>query len=88
MVSCLFPPSAISLFASVLLKLEAAQRGLHWGLLSLSVTQQGSFSTATVMGMLLLDVVLYGALTWYLDRVRSSADLACQQFSWKVNNLP
>ena len=71
-VACILPPSAISLFATVLLQLEAGQRGLHWGSLSLSVTQQGHFSAATVLGMLAVDVVLYGLLTLYLDRVSPS----------------
>ena len=30
-LACLLPPSAISLFATVLLKLEGSQRGVRWG---------------------------------------------------------
>ena len=68
-LACLLPPSAISLFATVLLKLEGSQRGVTWDTLSLQITSQFPFSAATVFGMLALDVALYSALAWYLDRV-------------------
>ena len=68
-LSCLLPPSCISLYANVLLKLESAQRGISRETLHLSVNSQLSFSAATVFQMLLLDIVLYAVLTWYLDQV-------------------
>jgi hypothetical protein len=77
-LACLLPPSAISLFATVLLKLEGSQRGVQWDTLCLQMTSQYPFSAATVFQMLALDVVLYSALAWYLDNVshQSSAGLA------------
>lgn len=68
--ACLLPPSCISLYANVLLKLESAQRGISRETLHLSVNSQSPFSAATVFQMLLLDIVLYAVLTWYLDQVR------------------
>ena len=68
-LSCLLPPSCISLYANVLLKLESAQRGISRETLHLSVNSQLPFSAATVFQMLLLDIVLYAVLTWYLDQV-------------------
>jgi ATP-binding cassette subfamily A (ABC1) protein 1/ATP-binding cassette subfamily A (ABC1) protein 3 len=68
-LACLLPPSAISLFASVLLKLEGSQRGVQWSTISLDMTSQYPFSAATVFKMLALDVVLYSLLLWYLDKV-------------------
>lgn len=41
--SCLLPPSAISLFASVLVKHEASQQGLTWATLAQPVTVEHSF---------------------------------------------
>ena len=70
-LACLLPPSAISLFATVLLKLEGSQRGVRWSTINLSMTSQYPFSAATVLQMLALDVLIYGLLTWYLDQVRS-----------------
>ena len=68
-LSCLLPPSSISLYANVLLKLESAQRGISRETLHLAVNSQDSFSAARVFQMLLVDVVLYAVLTWYLDQV-------------------
>ena len=70
-LACLLPPSCISLFASAIIKFETAQRGITWDSLAVPVTSEHPFSAATVFQMLLLDVVLYGVLTWYLDQVRS-----------------
>ena len=70
-LACLLPPSCISLFASAIIKFETAQRGITWGSLAVPVTSEHPFSAATVFQMLLLDVVLYGVLTWYLDQVHS-----------------
>ncbi|KAK9828547.1 hypothetical protein WJX72_000707 [[Myrmecia] bisecta] len=70
-LSCLLPPSSISLFAYVLVKLESSQRGVRWSTLPLAVTAEYPFSASTVFRMLALDVVLYAALTWYFDKVVS-----------------
>ncbi|KAK9842270.1 hypothetical protein WJX81_003820 [Elliptochloris bilobata] len=67
--ACLAPPSALSLFATVLLKFEGAQRGVTWRALGQAVTPQYPFSAATILRMLALDVALYSLLAWYLDKV-------------------
>jgi ATP-binding cassette subfamily A (ABC1) protein 1/ATP-binding cassette subfamily A (ABC1) protein 3 len=41
--ACLLPPSAISLFAHVLVRLETAQRGLTWGTMGEAVTMEYPF---------------------------------------------
>ena len=76
-LACLLPPSAISLFATVLLKLEGSQRGVQWDTLRLQMTSQYPFSAATVFQMLALDVVLYSALAWYLDKVSHQREAPC-----------
>lgn len=69
-LACLLPPSSISLYANILLKLESAQRGISRETLHLSVNSQSPFSAATVFQMLLLDILLYAVLTWYFDQVQ------------------
>lgn len=69
-LACLLPPSSISLYANILLKLESAQRGISRETLHLSVNSQSPFTAATVFRMLLLDVALYACLTWYFDQVQ------------------
>lgn len=68
-LSCLLPPSAVSLFAHVLVQLESVSQGLTWATLSVPVTAEYGFSGATVYCLLAVDVLLYGGLTWYLDKV-------------------
>ena len=72
-LACLAPPSALSLFATVLLKFEGAQRGVTWAALGQAVTPQYAFSASTILRMLALDVALYAALAWYLDKVGARA---------------
>lgn len=67
--ACVLPPSAVSLFSHVLLKQESIGAGLTWSSLWQVVTVEGQFRGMTVLGALALDVLLYAALTWYLDKV-------------------
>lgn len=67
--ACLLPPSAISLFAHVLVRQEGAGRGLTWHTLSQPIASEGIFSGSTVLIMLAVDVMLYSALLWYFDNV-------------------
>ena len=79
-LACLLPPSSISLFANILIKMESAAIGITWSTLWLSVTSEANFSAATVFGMLALDVVLYSLLTWYFDKVRRLSTVsACER---------
>ena len=70
-ISCIFPPSAVSLFAYVLLKVEAGGQGLQWDNLSLSVTSQSSypFNARVVFLAIIFDIVFYALLAAYLDKV-------------------
>lgn len=68
-VASLMPPSAASLFANALVNWERVADGVNWHTLSLPVVQGTRFSVATVFLMLWLDVALFAALTWYLDKV-------------------
>eukprot|EP00884_Botryococcus_braunii_P008389 jgi/Botrbrau1/17551/Bobra.0739s0002.1 len=67
--ACILPPSAVSLFASVLLRMEGGARGIRWDTISMAVTSQANFSAASVFIMLTADVFLYAVLTWYFDKV-------------------
>lgn len=71
-LSCIFPPSAISLLAQVLLKVEAGGQGLQWNNWSLSVTSESSyaFSAKTVFLAIIFDTVFYSLLAAYLDKVQ------------------
>lgn len=70
-LSCLFPPSAVSLFAHVLLKAEAGGQGLQWQNISASVTSESDFpfSAKVVFIAIIFDIVFYSLLATYLDKV-------------------
>ena len=51
-----------------------AQQGLTWGALHESVTPDFPFTAARVLIMVAVDVVLYAALAFYLDKVRNQLD--------------
>ena len=81
-ISCLFPPSALSLFANVLIKVEAGGQGLHWDKLGISVTSESSFpfSARVVVIALVVDIFLYALLAAYLDRVRHQSPSKALRF--------
>lgn len=70
-IACLFPPSALSLFANVIIRVESGVQGLHWNTLGISVTSESSFpfSAQVVIIALIVDIILYAILTAYLDKV-------------------
>lgn len=69
-MACLLPPSAASLLAACLVNWERVAAGINWDTWSLPVAQQSSFCVQSVFLMLALDVLLFGVLTWYCDKVR------------------
>lgn len=83
-LACLFPPSAVSLFANVLIKVEAGGQGLQWGTLSQGVTSESSFpfSAKVVLVALVVDIVLYGMLAAYCDKVSLCLGLGIQTLNW------
>ena len=63
---CLFAPLCYDMGLGVIEAGEATQLGVQWGDFG---TGNGDISIGAVIGMLLLDAVLYGVLAWYLDKV-------------------
>jgi len=68
-LSCLLPPSAITLFVECILSVETVERGVTWETLDVSAAVEYDFSPATVFNMLIIDVIVYALLTWYCDQV-------------------
>lgn len=85
-LACLLPPSAVSLFAHVLLQQESVGSGVTWRNLGEGVTVESYFSGGVVLLMLLLDVALFAVLTWYFDQVRSEGGDAETTVSQRGND--
>ena len=87
-LACLAPPSAVSLFANVLINVEASNRGLHWDSLGFNVTSESTypFSARVVFIALIFDIVLYSLLAAYFDKVLAltlTAILPCARHQFK-----
>ncbi|XP_076998257.1 phospholipid-transporting ATPase ABCA3 isoform X2 [Tamandua tetradactyla] len=67
--SCLLSNVAMAMGAQLIGKFEAKGTGIQWHELLSPVNVDDDFSFGQVLGMLLLDSVLYGLVTWYVEAV-------------------
>ncbi|XP_058142595.1 phospholipid-transporting ATPase ABCA3 [Dasypus novemcinctus] len=67
--SCLLSNVAMAMGAQLIGKFEAKGTGVQWRDLLSPVNVDDDFSLGQVLGMLLLDSVLYGLVTWYVEAV-------------------
>nr|XP_021553674.1 ATP-binding cassette sub-family A member 3-like [Neomonachus schauinslandi] len=69
LLSCLLSNVAMAMGAQLIGKFEAKGVGVQWQDLLSPVNVDDNFSFGQVLGMLLLDSVLYGLVTWYVEAV-------------------
>ncbi|XP_004706220.1 phospholipid-transporting ATPase ABCA3 [Echinops telfairi] len=69
LLSCLLSNVAMAMGAQLIGKFEAKGTGLQWRDLLTPVNVDDDFSFGQVLGMLLLDSVLYGLVAWYVEAV-------------------
>ncbi|XP_004627914.1 ATP-binding cassette sub-family A member 3 [Octodon degus] len=69
LVSCLLSNVAMAMGAQLIGKFEAKGMGIQWKNLLSPVNVDEDFCFGQVLGMLLLDSVLYGLVTWYVEAV-------------------
>ncbi|XP_066131310.1 phospholipid-transporting ATPase ABCA3 [Saccopteryx bilineata] len=67
--SCLLSNVAMAMGAQLIGKFEAKGMGVQWQDLLSPVNVDDDFSFGQVLGMLLLDSVLYGLVTWYVEAI-------------------
>ncbi|XP_023584173.1 phospholipid-transporting ATPase ABCA3 [Trichechus manatus latirostris] len=67
--SCLLSNVAMAMGAQLIGKFEAKGTGLQWRDLLCPVNVDDDFAFGQVLGMLLLDAVLYGLVAWYVEAV-------------------
>jgi hypothetical protein len=73
-LAALLPPSAMTLFAMTLVAWEVGGQGISWETVFMSVADDIHFSAASVIAMLLLDTLVFWALTLALDRFTRGSD--------------
>ncbi|XP_055460812.1 phospholipid-transporting ATPase ABCA3 [Psammomys obesus] len=69
LLSCLLSNVAMAMGAQLIGKFEAKGTGIQWRDLLTPVNVDDDFCFGQVLGMLLLDSVLYGLVTWYVEAV-------------------
>ncbi|XP_058536334.1 phospholipid-transporting ATPase ABCA3 [Ochotona princeps] len=69
LLSCLLSNVAMAMGAQLIGKFEAKGTGIQWRDLLSPVSVDDDFCFGQVLGMLLLDSVLYGLVTWYVEAV-------------------
>ncbi|XP_066546484.1 phospholipid-transporting ATPase ABCA3 [Amia ocellicauda] len=67
--ACLVSNVGMAMGAQLIGMFEGKGTGIQWTNLFDAVTVDDTFSLAQVMGMLLLDAVLYGLVAWYVEAV-------------------
>ncbi|XP_069503020.1 phospholipid-transporting ATPase ABCA3 [Ambystoma mexicanum] len=67
--SCLISNVAMAMGAQLIGMFEGKGTGIQWADLMKPVSVDDNFTFAHVLGMLLLDSVLYGLVTWYVEAV-------------------
>lgn len=67
--ACLISNVAMAMGAQLIGMFEGKGTGIQWHNLFDPVTVDDDFSMAQVIGLLLLDAVLYGLVTWYVEAV-------------------
>jgi hypothetical protein len=63
---CLLSPTCAGIGAFIIAEFEARGEGIQISNLSSQPSDGDDFSMARVFGMLILDIILYGLLTWYV----------------------
>uniref|UniRef100_A0A8C2W134 ATP binding cassette subfamily A member 3 n=1 Tax=Chinchilla lanigera TaxID=34839 RepID=A0A8C2W134_CHILA len=69
LLSCLLSNVAMAMGAQLIGKFEAKGTGIQWQNLLSPVNVDDDFCFGQVLGMLLLDSVFYGLVTWYVEAV-------------------
>uniref|UniRef100_A0A6I8PBH8 ATP binding cassette subfamily A member 3 n=1 Tax=Ornithorhynchus anatinus TaxID=9258 RepID=A0A6I8PBH8_ORNAN len=69
LASCLISNVAMAMGAQLIGMFEGKETGVQWSELTKPVSVDDNFTLAQVLGMLLLDSVLYGLVTWYMEAV-------------------
>ncbi|XP_056305293.1 phospholipid-transporting ATPase ABCA3 [Danio aesculapii] len=67
--ACLISNVAMAMGAQLIGMFEGKGTGIQWHNLFEAVTVDDDFSLAQVMGLLLLDALLYGLVAWYVEAV-------------------
>ena len=69
-ISCLLSNTALGFGVEIIARLEQRTVGLLWSNVGNPITLDDSFNMAWVLGMLVIDSVLYMTIAWYVNEVK------------------
>ena len=69
-VSCLLSNTALGFGIEVISRLEQQTVGLQWDNIAHTITVDDSFNMVWLLGMLVLDSLLYLGLAWYINEIK------------------
>ena len=64
--SCLLPNTCLGIATRIIAKFESLEVGLTWSRVSRSPAPDDDFSFAYVLGMFIVQSIMYGVITWYV----------------------
>jgi len=67
--SCLLPNTCLGIATRIIAKFESLEVGLTWSRVGRSPAPDDDFSFAYVLGMFIVQSIIYGIITWYVEAV-------------------
>ncbi|XP_073229976.1 phospholipid-transporting ATPase ABCA3-like [Porites lutea] len=67
--SCLLPNTCLGIATYIIARFESNEVGLTWDKVSASPTPEDDFSFSMVLGMLIIQSIIYGIIAWYVEAV-------------------
>ena len=67
--SCLLPNTCLGIATRIIAKFESLEVGLTWSRVGSSPSADDDFSFAYVLGMFIVQSIIYGIITWYVTDV-------------------
>lgn len=64
--SCLLPNTCLGIATRIIAKFESLEVGLTWSRVGRSPAPDDDFSFAYVLGMFIVQSIIYGIITWYV----------------------
>lgn len=64
--SCLLPNTCLGIATYIIARFESNEVGLTWDKVSASPTPEDDFSFSMVLGMLIIQSIIYGIIAWYV----------------------
>lgn len=73
--SCLLPNTCLGIATLIIAKFESIEVGLTWDRVSTSPSPDDNFSFSWVLGMLVIQSLIFGVITWYVHLINKNVSI-------------